>query len=202
MNIIFLKFSSKKEEKDFIKSCKINLTPLKQERLLQAYYRFILLTAKQITSYQKAPLYISSGYLGLLEAIKKVDLDKCDNFLTYAVFWIRHYILKDIKKEKIFNKPFIKVESLDFQKNENKLTLNELIGETSETENKIWGLEKQFKNLTPKEKDSISLCFFREEKKSLTNLSRQRIQQLKKNALHKIFLNLNQKDLKTITDII
>lgn len=202
MNIIFLKFPSKKDEKDFIKSCKISLTPLKQERLLQAYYKFIFLTAKQITSYQKAPLYISSGYLGLLEAIKKVDLDKCDNFLTYAVFWIRHYILKDVKKEKIFNKPFIHVESLDFQKDENKLTLNELIGQTSEIEDKIWGLEKQFENLTPKEKDSISLCFFREEKKSLINLSRQRIQQLKKNALHKIFLNLNQKDLKTITDII
>ena len=86
MNIKFLKFHSKKEEKDFIKSCKISITPQKQERLLQAYYRFIFFTAKQITSYQEAPQYISSGYLGLLEAIKKFDLDKCDNFLTYAVF--------------------------------------------------------------------------------------------------------------------
>ena len=161
------KFSSKEEEKIFISSCKDSLTPLKQERLIQAYYRFIFFTAKQITSYQKAPLYISSGYLGLLEAIKKVDLDKCENFLTYAVFWIRHYILKDIKKEKIFNKPFIKVESLDFQKDENKLALNEFIGIPSETETKIFGIEKQFENLTPKEKDSISLCFFREEKTSL-----------------------------------
>ena len=195
-------FSSKEEEKKFISSCKDSLTPLKQDILLNAYYRFIYFIAKQTTSYKQAGLYISSGYLGLLKAIEKVDLNKYENFLTYAVFWIRHYILKDIKKEKFFNKPFIKVESLDFQKDENKLTLNELIGQTSEIENKIWGLEKQFENLTPKEKDSISLCFFREEKKSLKNLSRQRIQQLKKNALHKIFLNLNQKGLKTVSDII
>lgn len=201
MNIKFLKFHSKKEEKDFIKSCKISITPQKQERLLQAYYRFIFFTAKQITSYQEAPQYISSGYLGLLEAIKKFDLDKCDNFLTYAVFWIRHYILKDIKKEKIFNKSCLKIESLDFQKDDG-LTLNEQLGKPSETETKIYGLEKQFEILTQKEKDSILQCFFREEKKSLNNLSRQRVQQLKKNALHKIFLNLNQKGLKTITDII
>lgn len=201
MNIKFLKFHSKKAEKDFIKSCKISITPQKQERLLQAYYRFIFFTAKQITSYQEAPLYISSGYLGLLEAIKKIDLDKCDNFLTYAVFWIRHYILKDIKKEKIFNKPCLKIESLDFQKDDGH-ALNDKLGKPSETETKIYGLEKQFEILTQKEKDSILQCFFREEKKSLNNLSRQRVQQLKKNALHKIFLNLNQKGLKTITDII
>lgn len=64
------------------------------ENVMKGNLRFVISIAKQYSN-KGLPLsdLISEGNLGLLEAIQKYDIEKNVKFITYAVFWIRQYIM-------------------------------------------------------------------------------------------------------------
>ena len=68
-----------------------------REKLITSNLRFVITCAKQYTG-QGVPLIdlISSGNLGLLQALENFDPDRGYKFLSFAVWYIRREILKEI----------------------------------------------------------------------------------------------------------
>ena len=61
-------------------------------RLVQSNQRFIISFAKKWSQEDNLLDVINEANLGLLEAIDKYDTNSDNNFLTYAVWWIRKYV--------------------------------------------------------------------------------------------------------------
>lgn len=70
-----------------------------RERIITSNLRFVITVAKDYIS-AGMPLedLISAGNLGLMKAIEKFDLSKNVKFISYAVWWIRAIILKEINE--------------------------------------------------------------------------------------------------------
>lgn len=72
--------------------------PKAKELLIKSNLRFVVSIAKQ---YQGKGVdfadLISAGNMGLIKAIDQFDLNFGFRFLSYAVWWIRDYILKEIQ---------------------------------------------------------------------------------------------------------
>lgn len=70
-----------------------------RERIIISNLRFVITVAKDYIS-AGMPLedLISAGNLGLMKAIEKFDLSKNVKFISYAVWWIRAIILKEINE--------------------------------------------------------------------------------------------------------
>lgn len=84
------------------------------ERLISANLRFVVSIAKV---YQNRGLsltdLINEGNLGLLRAARRFDERKGIRFISYAVWWIRHSILKALAEQsKIVRLPLNKTERL------------------------------------------------------------------------------------------
>lgn len=62
------------------------------DKLVQSNQRFILSFAKKWSRGNNLLDVVNEANLGLLEAIEKYDVDSDNNFLTYAVWWIRKYV--------------------------------------------------------------------------------------------------------------
>lgn len=113
--------------------------------LINCNQRFVLSVALKYANDDNLLDLVSEGNIGLMEAIKRFDVDKDCKFITYAVWWIRKYIVNYlITKENIVIPPnaqklYGKVSKIknDFiQKEEREPTLNEL----KETVNEMTGL--------------------------------------------------------------
>jgi RNA polymerase primary sigma factor len=72
-----------------------------RNRLVQANLRFVVSVAKGYARKTGAPLMdvINQGNLGLIEAAKRFDATRGRKFITYAVWWIRHSILKGMAEQ-------------------------------------------------------------------------------------------------------
>ena len=85
-----------------------------RNRILTANMRFVVNVAKK---YQNRGLeledLISEGYIGLIEALDKFDVDRGYHFISYAVWWIRQSILKAIsEKSRAIRLPMNKTNEL------------------------------------------------------------------------------------------
>ena len=72
-----------------------------RDELVQANLRFVVSVAKVYARKTGAPMMdvINQGNLGLIEAAKRFDATRGRKFITYAVWWIRHAILKGMAEQ-------------------------------------------------------------------------------------------------------
>ncbi|MDR3276299.1 MAG: RNA polymerase sigma factor RpoD/SigA [Treponema sp.] len=85
-----------------------------REKLVRSNLRFVVNIAKKFQG-RGLPLMdlISEGNIGLINAIKKYDVDKGYHFISYAVWWIRQSILRAIcEKGRMIRLPLNRVNEL------------------------------------------------------------------------------------------
>jgi RNA polymerase primary sigma factor len=72
-----------------------------RDALITANLRFVVSVAKVYARKTGAPIMdiINQGNLGLIEAAKRFDSERGRKFITYAVWWIRHAILKGMAEQ-------------------------------------------------------------------------------------------------------
>ncbi|MFA0740063.1 MAG: hypothetical protein DFNUSKGM_000160 [Candidatus Fervidibacter sacchari] len=86
-----------------------------REQLIEANLRLVLSIASQFANKSVVPLedLVQEGCLGLIRAVDKFDWKRGTRFSTYAVWWIRQYIVRAIAEHSRFiHLPFHLVESL------------------------------------------------------------------------------------------
>jgi RNA polymerase primary sigma factor len=72
-----------------------------RDALVTANLRFVVSVAKVYARKTGAPIMdvINQGNLGLIEAARRFDAERGRKFITYAVWWIRHAILKGMAEQ-------------------------------------------------------------------------------------------------------
>jgi len=72
-----------------------------RDALVQANLRFVVSVAKGYARKTGTPIMdvINQGNVGLMEAAKRFDAERGRKFITYAVWWIRHAILKGMAEQ-------------------------------------------------------------------------------------------------------
>lgn len=72
-----------------------------RDELVEANLRFVVSVAKHYARKTGSPIMdvINQGNLGLIEAAKRFDFTRERKFITYAVWWIRHAILKGMAEQ-------------------------------------------------------------------------------------------------------
>ncbi|MFH1501445.1 MAG: RNA polymerase sigma factor RpoD/SigA [Candidatus Eisenbacteria bacterium] len=72
-----------------------------RDELVQANLRFVVSVAKVYARKTGTPIMdvINQGNVGLIEAAKRFDATRGRKFITYAVWWIRHAILKGMSEQ-------------------------------------------------------------------------------------------------------
>ncbi len=72
-----------------------------RDALIQANLRFVVSVAKDYARKTGSPIMdvINQGNVGLIEAAKRFDATRGRKFITYAVWWIRHAILKGMSEQ-------------------------------------------------------------------------------------------------------
>ena len=111
---------SPQEQKELLSLAHSKDNQVKQyaiNRLIQSNQRFIISFAKKWTKGDNLMDIINEANLGLLEAIEKYEVDSDNNFLTYAVWWIRKYV-KDYRNryDDIVTYPNVHRRNLDVPK--------------------------------------------------------------------------------------
>jgi RNA polymerase primary sigma factor len=103
-----------REEEDTIARQAVQGNKAAQDRLISANLRFVVNVAKKYQG-QGLPLadLISEGNIGLMNAIKRYDVNKGYHFISYAVWWIRQAILKAIcEKSRMIRLPLNRANEL------------------------------------------------------------------------------------------
>ena len=72
-----------------------------RDALVTANLRFVVSVAKGYARKTGSPIMdvINQGNVGLIEAAKRFDAERGRKFITYAVWWIRHAILKGMSEQ-------------------------------------------------------------------------------------------------------
>jgi RNA polymerase primary sigma factor len=72
-----------------------------RDALVEANLRFVVSVAKHYARRTDSPIMdvINQGNLGLIEAANRFDAERGRKFITYAVWWIRHAILKGMSEQ-------------------------------------------------------------------------------------------------------
>ncbi|MCX7642689.1 MAG: sigma-70 family RNA polymerase sigma factor [Armatimonadetes bacterium] len=86
-----------------------------REQIIESNLRLVLSIASQFAQKSIVPLedLVQEGCLGLIRAVDKFDWRKGNRFSTYAVWWIRQYIVRAIAEHSRFiHLPFHLVETL------------------------------------------------------------------------------------------
>ncbi|MDR0387028.1 MAG: RNA polymerase sigma factor RpoD/SigA [Treponema sp.] len=103
-----------REEEDAVAREAVKGNKAAQDKLINANLRFVVNVAKKYQG-QGIPLsdLISEGNIGLMNAIKRYDVDKGYHFISYAVWWIRQAILKAIcEKSRMIRLPLNRANEL------------------------------------------------------------------------------------------
>lgn len=86
-----------------------------REQIIESNLRLVLSIASQFAQKSIVPLedLVQEGCLGLIRAVDKFDWRRGNRFSTYAVWWIRQYIVRAIAEHSRFiHLPFHLVETL------------------------------------------------------------------------------------------
>jgi RNA polymerase primary sigma factor len=84
------------------------------QRLMSCHLKFVISVARQYQN-QGLPLdeLIAEGNLGLVKAFNKFDTSRTNNFITYAVWWIRQSIMNSIHEHsKLIRLPVNKITNI------------------------------------------------------------------------------------------
>ena len=94
---------TKAKERRLLRLCKKGNVKAQNE-IIECNLKFVFDIAKHYTG-RGIPIsdLISEGNMGLIRAIDKFDESKDVKFISYAVWWIRQYMLDAIKKKKLMN---------------------------------------------------------------------------------------------------
>ena len=94
---------TKSREKRLLRLCKKGNIKAQNE-IIESNLKFVFDIARHYTG-RGVPIsdLISEGNMGLLRAIDKFDETKDVKFISYAVWWIRQYMLDSIRKKKLLN---------------------------------------------------------------------------------------------------
>lgn len=87
-----------------------------RNELIETSIPFVINLASRINRFRRPPHMelddlIQAGVFGLVRAIEKFDLKKGNNFLSYASYWIRNQISREIHRCKAYRVP----ESVKYQ---------------------------------------------------------------------------------------
>lgn len=89
---------SSKDQLELVKLCKQG-DKVAETKLVQANLKFVISIAKQYpNSFLSVTDLINEGNMGLLKAIEYYDENNKVNFITYAVYWVRRYIIAAIQE--------------------------------------------------------------------------------------------------------
>lgn len=200
---------TKAKEKRLLKQCKKGNIKAQNE-LLEANLKFVFDIAKHYTG-RGIPIsdLISEGNMGLIRAINKFDETQDVKFISYAVWWIRQYILDAIKKKKLLN--IVEIEHVESNTNTLETVVSDeeddVIGrkdkifsneseenkkETAQAQKEI--ITKLLDVLNEREKKIIENYYGLNNCKELTlaeigekfNLSSERVRQVKIKSLRKL----------------
>jgi len=86
-----------------------------RERLIESNLRLVMSVALDFANRSVVPLedLVQEGCLGLIRAVDRYDWQKGTRFSTYAVWWIRQYIVRAIAEQsRLIHLPFHLVETL------------------------------------------------------------------------------------------
>ena len=90
-----------KENKSYIEDFQKNGNTNTLETFIKANERLVLKEVNKFISYQTTSMDFDDmyqlGYIGLLKAVERFDLDMENEFSTYAIYWIRQSITRGIK---------------------------------------------------------------------------------------------------------
>jgi len=104
---------SSEQERELLTKAKAG-DQLAYNKLLTAHLKFVVSIAKQYQNHGLAlEELIAEGNLGLVKAFNKFDLERPNNFLTYAVWWIRQSIMNSIhENSKLIRLPVNKITNI------------------------------------------------------------------------------------------
>ena len=189
---------SRKEEKRLIIEAKNDNLEAKN-KILTSNLRFVFDVARKYRG-SGVPMadLISEGNIGLTKAIGKFDETKGVKFISYAVWWIRQSILDCIKKTKSTSD--METRESDFEPDANDFNIAS-VGFVEEdddyemSQDKICGkVGELLDTLSERERDIVKLYFGIGGNKECNlgdisekyGLSKERVRQIKKNALKKM----------------
>lgn len=154
-----LKIVSEEEEAELIKRIKNNNDHIAFNKLVESNMRFVISVAKQ---YQGKGIelcdLIQEGSMGLIHAITKYNPNKGCKFITYAIYWIRQFIIKALQyhsrtirlpQNQLANYAKIKNETEKFEQENNRSPSTlELEENTGIEHNKIYSIMASSINTT------------------------------------------------------
>lgn len=200
---------TKASEKRFLRLAKKGNLKAKN-KILESNLKFVFDIAKRYTG-RGVPIseLISEGNMGLLRAIDKFDDEKDVKFISYAIWWIRQYMLEIIKKKKIIN--IVEVENTETKNSVLETTMldeeddvinsneKDFSNENEELKKEVIKTQKDIiasllKELDEREKEIIENYYGINDKKELTlaeigekfSLSSERVRQINKNSIKKM----------------
>lgn len=90
---------TKVEERELLHRWQVHRDQRAANALAERSLRYVVAVAARYRSY-KVPMdvLISEGNLGLVRAMDKFDLNQETRFSTYAMYWIRYYVIEHIMK--------------------------------------------------------------------------------------------------------
>lgn len=138
---------TKSREKRLLRLCKKGNIKAQNE-IIESNLKFVFDIARHYTGRGVSISdLISEGNMGLLRAIDKFDETKDVKFISYAVWWIRQYMLDSIRKKKLLN--IVEIE--------NSETNTSLESSISDDEDEIVGSnDKAFSNEIEEYKRELS----------------------------------------------
>lgn len=80
--------------------------------LIECNLRFVISVAKQYANGVGLEDLVNEGNMGLIKAVERYDETKGFKFISYAVHWIRRYIIEHINSTKAIRLPLNKVQDV------------------------------------------------------------------------------------------
>lgn len=201
----FKKFTNK-EERDLIRKAQEgNKAAL--NKLIKNNLRFVVSVAKYYRG-RGVPFsdLISEGNLGLVYAVNKFDVNKGVRFLSYAVCWIRYYIISHIEKNGLIPTVSIDDYSNDNYDNDNDDGKEDINFEFEESLTSIGDrkdcIVELLTCLKQRERKVVELSFGLHDGKEMTldeisketDISKERVRQIKEMAITKMKCFILSKD--------